>query len=83
VDWFISYQHSLRPDEAGVKFVCDQTEAAAEKLRLESRGYVVSRIAQRLQAWARRLDPAPIGQSSIAPPSPSRPSRHRPSLRAD
>jgi hypothetical protein len=46
VVWFISYQHPLRPDEAGVKFVCDETEAALEKLRLESRGYVVGRVAQ-------------------------------------
>ena len=46
VVWFISYQHPLRPDEAGVKFLCDETEAAAEKLRLESRGYVVGRGAQ-------------------------------------
>jgi hypothetical protein len=46
--WFISYRHSLRLDEAGIKLVCDQMEVAAEKLRLESRGYVVSRVTQRL-----------------------------------
>jgi hypothetical protein len=45
--WLISYHHPLRPDEAGVKFVCDQTEAAAERLRLESRGYIVVKVAQK------------------------------------
>jgi hypothetical protein len=61
VVWFMSYQHSLRPDEAGVKFACDQSEAAAEKLRMESRGYVVARVAQSLHAVA------PLGEPLSKP----------------
>jgi hypothetical protein len=53
VVWFISYKHPLRPDEAGVKFVYDETEATAEKLRLEARGYVVGSVAQSPHASAR------------------------------
>jgi len=48
VVWFISYRHSLRLDEAGIKLVCDQMEASAEKLRLESRGYIVTKVARSL-----------------------------------
>ena len=44
--WRISYQHPLRPDDGGIRFVPDQSEAAAEKLRLELRGYVVSTPTQ-------------------------------------
>ena len=44
VVWFISYHHALRPDEAGIKLVCDPVAAAEEKLRLESRGYVVTKV---------------------------------------
>jgi hypothetical protein len=44
--WFISYQHSLRPDEAGVKFVADRAAAIAEGQRLETLGYVITRIAK-------------------------------------
>ena len=44
--WFISYRHSLRLDEAGVKFVTDHTEVAAEKQRLELLGYVVTDVAR-------------------------------------
>jgi hypothetical protein len=40
--WRISYHHPLRPDDGGVRFVPDAAEAAAEKLRLELRGYAVS-----------------------------------------
>jgi hypothetical protein len=47
VVWYISYRHSLRLDEAGVKLIPDQTETAGEKLRLEARGYIVSRIANK------------------------------------
>jgi hypothetical protein len=50
--WRISYQHPLRPDDGGIRFVPDEREAAAEKLRLELRGYAVS---QPTQAAARRL----------------------------
>jgi hypothetical protein len=46
VAWRISYQHPLRPDDGGIRFVSDQSEATAEKLRLELRGYVVSKAAQ-------------------------------------
>jgi hypothetical protein len=41
--WRISYQHPLRPDDGGIRFVPDHSEAAAEKLRLELRGYAVSK----------------------------------------
>jgi hypothetical protein len=44
--WRISYRHPLRRDDGGVRFVPDQSEAAAEKLRLELRGYVVSTPTQ-------------------------------------
>lgn len=44
--WRISYQHPLHPDDGGIRFVSDQSEAAAEKLRLELRGYIVSKPAQ-------------------------------------
>ena len=50
--WRISYQHPLRPNDGGIRFVPDQSEAAAEKLRLELRGYAVS---QPTQAAALRL----------------------------
>jgi hypothetical protein len=52
VAWRISYRHPLRPDDGGIRFVSDQSEAAAEKLRLELRGYTVS---QPTQAAALRL----------------------------
>jgi hypothetical protein len=44
--WRISYQHPLRPDDGGIRFVPDEAEAAAEKLRLELRGYAVSTPTQ-------------------------------------
>ena len=44
--WRISYRHPLRPDDGGIRFVPDQSEAAAEKLRLELRGYAVSEPIQ-------------------------------------
>ena len=44
--WRISYRHPLRADDGGIRFVPDQSEAAAEKLRLELRGYVVSTPTQ-------------------------------------
>jgi hypothetical protein len=47
VAWFISYQHALRLDEAGIKLVCDRMEAYAEKLRLEARGYVITKVTQK------------------------------------
>ncbi len=42
--WFIAYHHSLRPDEAGVKFMRSEAEAIAEKERLEALGYTVTKI---------------------------------------
>jgi len=44
--WRISYRHPLRPDDGGIRFVLAQSEAAAEKLRLELRGYAVSEPIQ-------------------------------------
>ena len=44
--WRISYRHPRRPDDGGIRFVPDQSEAAAEKLRLELRGYAVSEPIQ-------------------------------------
>jgi len=52
VAWRITYQHPLRPNDGGIRFVPDQSEASAEKLRLELRGYAVS---QPTQAAALRL----------------------------
>jgi hypothetical protein len=54
VAWFISYQHSLRLDEAGIKLVCDRMEAYAEKLRLEARGYIITKVTQK------KLPPEPL-----------------------
>jgi hypothetical protein len=50
VVWLISYRHSIRPDEAGVTFVHDQSAIAPEKSRLKSLGYVVTGIAPRPSA---------------------------------
>jgi len=44
--WRISYRHPLRRDDGGVRYVPDQSEAFAEKLRLELRGYAVSKPPQ-------------------------------------
>jgi hypothetical protein len=43
--WFITYQSSARPDEAGIKFVLDEAAAIAEGQRLKSLGYAVTKIA--------------------------------------
>jgi hypothetical protein len=40
--WRISYQHPLRRDDGGIRYVPDRSEAFSEKLRLELRGYAVS-----------------------------------------
>jgi hypothetical protein len=53
VAWFVSYQHSLRADEAGVKFVSDRAAAITEGQHLETLGYVVTRIAESPHAVAR------------------------------
>jgi hypothetical protein len=44
--WFISYRHSVREDETGVKFLHSKAEAITEGQRLESHGYVLSKIAE-------------------------------------
>jgi hypothetical protein len=43
VAWRISYRHPFRPQDGGIRFVPDESEAVAEKLRLELRGYTVSK----------------------------------------
>jgi hypothetical protein len=40
--WFIAYHHSLRPAQAGIKFVLGGAEATAENQRLVARGYVIT-----------------------------------------
>jgi hypothetical protein len=70
VVWFISYQHSLRHDEAGVKFAGGQSEAAAEKQDLESRGYVVTEVVQSSHASA-------AAEARSAGPPPTSGSRRR------
>jgi hypothetical protein len=66
--WRISYRHPLRPDDGGMRFVPDELEAAAEKLRLELRGYAVS---EPTQAAALRLiaqtEKAVTGETVEAP----------------
>jgi hypothetical protein len=46
VAWRISYRHPFRPDDGGIRFVPEVSEAEAEKLRLELRGYTVSTPTQ-------------------------------------
>jgi hypothetical protein len=46
VAWFISYQHLLRLDEAGVKFVPHKAAAVAEGQHLETLGYIVTGFAK-------------------------------------
>ena len=43
--WFISYRHSVRKDETGVKFLHGETEAITEGRRLETLGYILTKIA--------------------------------------
>jgi hypothetical protein len=40
----ILYRHPRRPDEAGMTVVGDQVKAAAMKVQLEHRGYLVVKI---------------------------------------
>jgi hypothetical protein len=58
--WFIAYHHSLRPDEAGVKFVHSEAEAVGEKERLESLDYIVTKIEPtskvRMKAFLASID---------------------------
>ena len=53
VVWFIAYRHSRRPDEAGIKFVPSEAETVIERLRLESHGYVITKVAQTSNARMR------------------------------
>jgi hypothetical protein len=62
VAWFISYRHSLRTGEAGVKFVANYAEVIAEKQHLELLGYVVTDIARN-----------PYARPAVAPPATSTP----------
>jgi hypothetical protein len=48
--WFIAYRHSLRPDEAGLKFVHEEAEAVAGGERLKAQGYVITKVAPTSQA---------------------------------
>jgi hypothetical protein len=75
--WRISYRHPLRADDGGIRFVPDQSEAAAEKLRLELRGYVVSTptqaaalrlIAQTEEVFADEAAEAPLVRVYTASP---------------
>ena len=58
--WFIAYHHSLRLDEAGVKFMHSEAEAIAEKERLEPLGYIVTKIEPtskvRMKAFLASID---------------------------
>jgi hypothetical protein len=67
--WRISYRHPLRPDDGGVRFVPDASEAAAEKLRLELRGYAVSKPTQaatpRLSAQTEEVLTADAAEASF------------------
>lgn len=58
--WLILYQHRLRPDEAGVKSIADQSEVAEETSRLEAGGYDVVTVAQSLQSTFDWLLPKPV-----------------------
>ena len=43
--WFVAYHHSLRANEAGVKFVLNEVDALAEGQRLEPLRYVITNVA--------------------------------------
>jgi hypothetical protein len=73
--WQISYRHPFRPDDGGIRFVPDESEAEAEKLRLELRGYTVSSpkqaaalrlIAQTEEAITAETVEAPLVQRHAA-----------------
>jgi hypothetical protein len=64
--WRISYQHPLRPDDGGIRVVPDQSEAVAEKLRLELRGYAVSKPIQ--TAALRLIEPTEeVDEAALVP----------------
>jgi hypothetical protein len=43
--WFVTYRHSQRPDEAGIRFVHGEAAAIAEGQRLMALGCLVTKIA--------------------------------------
>jgi hypothetical protein len=64
--WRISYRHPLRPDDGGVRFIPDQSEAAAEKLRLELRGYTVSKPTRAvLRAQTEEEMPGEVAKGAV------------------
>jgi hypothetical protein len=53
--WFVAYRHSIRADEAGVKFLYGEAEAIAEGRRLGSLGYVITDVSQTTKARTEAL----------------------------
>ncbi len=43
--WFIQYQHPVRRDEGGIKFVENEAAAFAAGQELEASGYVITTVA--------------------------------------
>lgn len=43
--WFITYKHSTRPDEGGIKFVENEAATVACVQELVASGYVIESIA--------------------------------------
>jgi hypothetical protein len=60
--WIIAYRHSLRSDEAGVKFLRSEAEAVAEGGSLEALGYVIERIRPTSKA---RIEAFVAGSSDL------------------
>jgi len=58
--WFVAYRHSIRIDEAGVKFVYEQDEAAIVRQSLETRGYVVTNTGE--------VSPSSLPWAKCSPP---------------
>jgi hypothetical protein len=60
--WFVAYHHSIRANEAGIKFVLNEVDALAEGERLEPLGYVVTNVAPtsktRMDAFLAGTSPA-------------------------
>jgi hypothetical protein len=67
--WFLAYHHSIRSDEAGVKFLFGEAEAIAEGRRLGSLGYVITNVSLTTKARDEALlagtlsDPKPVAIS--------------------
>ena len=43
--WFIAYRHSLRPDEAGIRFVQSKDATFIHARDLEAAGYIITNVA--------------------------------------